>query len=257
MPRTRRAARALNAGLAILVAACGVRAWADDEGDGPKAEAGNVRVEGVVSYDGPLPEPVPVPEAGTVRHLVEVEPKAKGLKDAVVWLEGVPRPARSGDEAREEPVVMDQQNYFFVPHVLAVRAGREVEFRNSDVANHGVTASSLEPENRFNVVTPQCGGSRHRFVASKYPVAIGCPIHAAMAAWVYVFDHPYFTVTDERGRFLIPPVPPGRYTLHVRHPGGGMRKEQEVVVPAGGSVRLRVEFHGDGLKVKARSGKAS
>src|SRR3954469_19353758 len=75
MPRTRRAARALNAGLAILMATCGVRAWADDEGDGPKAEAGNVRVEGVVSYDGPLPEPVPVAEAGTVRHLVEVEPK--------------------------------------------------------------------------------------------------------------------------------------------------------------------------------------
>ena len=220
-------------------------ARAGDTKAGPVPPAGTVRVEGVVSYDGPLPEPVPVPEAGTVRHLVEVEPKAKGLKEAVVWLEGVPRPARSGDEAPEEPVVMDQQNYFFVPHVLAVEAGRAVEFRNSDVANHGVTASSPEPENRFNVVTPPGRRSTHRFVASKSPVAIGCPIHAAMAAWVYVFDHPYHAVTGERGEFRLPPVPPGRYTLHVRHPDGGLRRQQEVVVREGEPVTARIEFHGD------------
>ena len=142
------------------MAACVGPAWAGAPKVGPVPPAGTVRVEGVVSYDGPLPEPIPVHEAGTVRHLVEVEPKAKGLKEAVVWLEGVPRPARSGDEAPEEPVVMDQQNYFFVPHVLAVEAGRAVEFRNGDVANHGVTASSPEPENRFNVVTPPGGGPR-------------------------------------------------------------------------------------------------
>ena len=144
-----------------------------------------------------------------------------------------PGPPGSGDEAPEEPVVMDQQNYFFVPHMLAVEAGRAVEFRNSDVANHGVTASSPEPENRFNVVTPQGGGSRRRFVASKSPVAIGCPIHVAMAAWVFVFDHPYHAVTDERGGFLLPPVPPGRYTLHVRHPDGGLRRQEEFVVRPG------------------------
>jgi plastocyanin len=257
MPVTRRASGALAAGLAALVAACVGPSWADEPKVGPVPPAGTAVVEGVVSYDGPLPEPIPVTEAGTVRHLVEVEPKTKGLKEAVVWLEGAPRPEPAGDKAPEEPVVMDQQDYAFVPHVVAVRAGREVEFRNSDGANHGVTASSLEPENRFNVVTPQGGGSKRRFVASKYPVAIGCPIHAAMAAWVFVFDHPYLAVTDEAGRFLLPPVPPGRYTLHVRHPSGGMRKQREVVVRATGPVRLRVEFHGDSLKAKDRSGKAS
>jgi hypothetical protein len=152
--------------------------------------------------------------------------------------------------------VIDQQDYAFTPHVLAVEAGREVEFRNSDVANHGVTASSLEPQNRFNVVTPQGGKYTHRFVASKYPVAIGCPVHSAMAAWVYVFDHPYFAVTDGAGRFRLPPVPPGRYTLQVRHPDGGLRRRQEVVVPEGEPVRLRVEFHDGDRKARGRDGEA-
>jgi hypothetical protein len=52
-------------------------------------------------------------------------------------------------------------------------------------------------------------------VASKPPVAIGRPIHGAIAARIYVLDHPYQAVTDEAGRFRLPPV---RYTLHVPHP---------------------------------------
>jgi plastocyanin len=255
MPRIRRAMRLPSAGIAILVAACVGTVRAGDPKAGPVPPAGTVRVEGVVTYDGPLPEPIPVHEAGTVRHLVEVEPKARGLKEAVVWLEGVPRPVRSGDEVPVEPVVMDQQNYFFVPHVLAVEAGRAVEFRNSDVANHGVTASSPERENRLNLVTPPGGRSTQRLVASKSPVAIGCPIHPAMAAWVYVFDHPYHTVTGERGEFRLPPVPPGRYTLHVRHPDGGLRRQQEVVVREGEPVRLQIGFHGDDFKAGNRAGK--
>jgi len=79
---------------------------------------------------------------------------------------------------------MDRRDYSFVPHVLAVNAGQEVEFLNNDVANHGVSAASFEAENRFNITTPPGGSYKHRFAASKRPVAIGCPIHAAMSAWI-------------------------------------------------------------------------
>jgi plastocyanin len=219
--------------------------------------AGRVRVLGIVTYDGPLPDPIPIPEAGTVRHLIEVDTRTKGLKDAVIWLEGIPTPQGATREAPEEPVVMDQQNYAFVPHVLAVEAGREVEFRNSDAANHGVTASSPEPKNRFDVVTPPGGRQSYRFVASKSPVAIGCPIHGMMAAWVYVFDHPYHAVTGARGEFRLPPVPPGRYTLQVRHPDGGMQRQEKLVVWAGEPLRLRIDFHGDDRKSPGRAGRGS
>jgi len=216
------------------------------EGDVPAGDG--VAIEGVVTYDGPTPDPIPIHEAGTVRHLVEVDPESGGLKEAVVWLEGVP--SGGGGPIPDDPAVMDQENYTFVPHVLAVRAGREVAFLNSDGANHGVSASSLEVANRFNVTTPPGGQYTHRFVASEYPVAIGCPIHAAMAAWVFVFGHPYFAVTDEQGRFRLPPVPPGRYTMQVRHPSGGMRQQREVVVREGEPVQVRIEFHGEDLKVR-------
>ena len=209
---------------------------------GGGASLETVPIEGVVTYDGRLPDPIPVSEAGTSRQLIEVDPKTKGLKDAVVWLEGVPAPA-AHQEVADEPVVMDQQNFFFVPHVLAVKSGQAVEFRNSDVANHGVKASSLEPRNQFNVIIPFGGHYTHRFVTSKHPVAIGCPIHSAMAAWIFVFDHGYYAVTDKEGRFTLPPVPAGRYTLHVHHPDGGLRKSEPIALRAGETVRLRISFH--------------
>ena len=138
---------------------------------------------------------------------------------------------------------MDQKNFFFLPHVLAVESGQAVEFRNSDVANHGVRASSLEPQNQFNVMIPFGERYTHRFVTSKHPVAIGCPIHSAMAAWIFAFDHRYYAVTDNAGRFTLPSVPVGRYTLHVHHPDGGLVKREAVILKAGETVRLGINFH--------------
>jgi plastocyanin len=215
-----------------------------------------VQVDGIVTYDGRLPEPLPVAEAASVRHLVEVDPRTKGLKEAVVWLEGVP--ARTKPSARRQPVQVDQRNFFFVPHVLTVDAGQEVQFLNSDNANHGVTAAALEPANCFNVSIPLAGEHyTHRFVASKHPVAIGCPVHASMAAWIYVFDHPHHAVTDDQGRFRLPVVPPGRYILQVRHADGGMRKQEAIEIRSRDSVRLQIEFHEADLIIRVRADRPS
>ncbi len=212
-----------------------------------------VSVEGIVTYTGPLPEPIPITEAGTVRKLIEIEPKTKGLKDAVVWLDGTAAACKPATLSKANPVQMEQRDYCFLPHVLAVDAGQQVEFLNNDVANHGVSAASFEAENRFNITTPLGGSYKHRFAASKRPVAIGCPIHAAMSAWIYVFDHPFHTVTDETGSFRLPPVPPGRYMLRVRHPDGGMDLSQKIDVRRAAPVQLRIEFGENDLKADARA----
>ena len=40
---------------------------------------------------------------------------------------------------------------------------------------------------------------------------------SAASAWVVVAPHPYYAVTDEAGRFVLPQVPPGTYQLVVWH----------------------------------------
>ena len=206
------------------------------------AEEG-VLVEGIVTYDGPVPAPIPVAEAGIERELVEVDFPTKGLKDAVVWVETM---SVTGNEVRQNPaetLVMDQQNFCFFPHVLSLTAGQKVEFRNSDVANHGVIARSLEPKNQFNRVTPPGGTFTHPFAASKHAVAIGCPLHSAMAAWIYVFDHPYHAVTDVKGRFKLPSLPVGHYRLRIHHIDGKLQKAMDFDVENEKPVRLNIQLH--------------
>lgn len=199
-------------------------------------------VEGVVTYKGRLPDPIPLPEANGVRPVLEVSPRNHGLKDVVVWLAGAPAPRKLSSADRRTPAKIDQRDYFFVPHVLAIESGQQVEFSNSDAPNHGVMATAFDARNSFNVVTPPGGRYQHRFVASKRPVKIGCPIHAGMAAWIYVFDHPYYAVSDTDGRFRLPGVPPGSYTLTVEHPDAAMRRTRQIELATGAQVSLPVEF---------------
>jgi len=42
--------------------------------------------------------------------------------------------------------------------------------------------------------------------------------HPGASAWVVVPPHPYYTLTDEQGRFRLDDVPAGEYTLVVWHP---------------------------------------
>ena len=89
--------------------------------------ADRVRVLGTVTYDGPVPDPIPIPEAGTVRNLIEVDPKTKGLKDAVVWLEGASASKAVEKEAPEEPVVMVHDYHLYTCPGM-IRAARPDAF---------------------------------------------------------------------------------------------------------------------------------
>ncbi len=44
-------------------------------------------------------------------------------------------------------------------------------------------------------------------------VRVFCEIHSHMNAFILVFNHRFFTVSDADGRYQIDGVPPGTYTL--------------------------------------------
>ncbi len=140
--------------------------------------------------------------------------------------------------------VMDQINYTFVPHVLAVRKGEEVLFLSSDTANHNIHARALEPENQFNIMISSAREYRHRFIRPRRlpAVMIGCDLHAWMRAWIYVFNHPWFAVTRPDGGFQIGGLPPGNHRLVVQHADAGLRREVEVSVPGLDPGGATIEF---------------
>jgi hypothetical protein len=61
-------------------------------------------------------------------------------------------------------------------------------------------------------------GASHRVTfAEPEFVRVKCDVHPWMTAYIAVFDHPFFAVTGEDGRFQIDHLPAGTYTLIARH----------------------------------------
>jgi plastocyanin len=147
----------------------------------------------------------------------------------VVYLEQAPRPAF--DEREPGRVAMDQNNERFVPHVLAVIAGTVVDFPNSDLTYHNVF--SLSRAKRFDLGRYAAGKSKSVRMDRPGVVRVFCDIHSHMNAFVLVFAHPFFDVTDLDGRYQLPNVPPGTYSVMGWHEGEP-RVTRPVTVAAGG-----------------------
>jgi plastocyanin len=151
------------------------------------------------------------------------------LRRGVVYLESAPRSAF--DEREPGHAVMDQRKETFVPHVLAVMAGTIVDFPNSDHIYHNVF--SLSRTKRFDLGRYAAGKSKGVRMDRTGVVRVFCDIHSHMNAFILVFNHPFFDVTDVEGKFELPSLPAGTYTV-VGWYEGEARMTRSVVVPAGG-----------------------
>jgi plastocyanin len=130
---------------------------------------------------------------------------------AVVYIDPAPGPALEDLPAGRAR--MDQRNEEFIPHVLAITVGTTVDFPNDDTKFHNVfSLSRVKP---FDLGRYPVGHSKPVLFDKAGIVPISCDIHSHMSAYILVFNHPFFAVADEDGRFAITGVPPGVYTLKV------------------------------------------
>jgi hypothetical protein len=67
------------------------------------------------------------------------------------------------------------------------------------------------------------------FTNPEVPVRFKCDLHPWNYAYLGVFAHPYFAVTDEQGQFTIPGVPAGQYSVEIFHPKGGISAKPVIV----------------------------
>jgi len=170
--------------------------------------------------------------SGTIRGRVEVRrsvaasdrrplvaelstPESVAARDAVdrnrsvVYLESAPRGAFEQSEPGR--AVLDQRNETFVPHVLAITTGTVVDFPNSDRIYHNVF--SLSKTKRFDLGRYPVGHSKQVRFDQPGIVRVFCDIHSHMNAFILVFSHPFYALSDVEGRYRIENVPPGTYNV--------------------------------------------
>ena len=163
-------------------------------------------------------------------------PAARGVPDllrSVVYLESAPRGAFEASEGGH--AVMDQRNETFVPHVIAIMTGTTVDFPNSDKFYHNVF--SLSKTRTFDLGRYAAGHSQSIRFDRPGIVRVFCDIHSHMNAFILVFSHPFFAVTDAEGRYRIDNVPPGTYGV-IAWNEGTPSDTRQALVPDGGISEL-------------------
>jgi plastocyanin len=168
-------------------------------------------------------------DLGTPSALRDISDRLK----SVVYLESAPR--RAFDEVEPGHAVLDQRDERFVPHVLAITTGTIVDFPNSDRIYHNVF--SLSKTKPFDLGRYAAGRSKPVKFDRPGVVRVFCDIHSHMNAFVLVFSHPFFSLSDSDGRYRIDNVPPGTYNL-IAWNEGVSSEPKPVTVPEGGEAEL-------------------
>lgn len=94
----------------------------------------------------------------------------------------------------------------------------------------------------FNLATPARGTHVSRTLTEPGIFRISCDVgHVWTTAWLLVFPHPYFAVSDATGHFRISGLPDGTYAAHTWHERLGTRTAS-VVVRGGTAAPLKIEY---------------
>ncbi|MDQ8202842.1 carboxypeptidase regulatory-like domain-containing protein [Pelagicoccus sp. SDUM812003] len=160
----------------------------------------------------------------------------ESLRDFVVSIESI----EESDQARQNSKLasVSQKDGAFIPHVLPIAAGTEVEWPNRDEIYHNVfSMSEVRP---FDLGMYKSEDDPKRLVFDKPgQVDVFCAIHSQMHCIVLVLPNAYFSKSDRRGRFEIKDVPPGSYRLkawHERLPS----KYLDIEVPEQGDLEIDI-----------------
>ena len=178
--------------------------------------------------------PPPIARRPGVSDLgVPADRDAVDRRQSVAYLETAPRGAF--EQLEPSRAVMDQRNEAFAPHVLAVMTGTTVDFPNSDPFYHNVF--SLSKPKAFDLGRYAAGHSRPVRFDKPGIVRVFCDIHSHMSAFILVFSHPFFAVTDARGRYRIDNLPPGTYSV-VAWNEGTASEPRPATVPEGAATEV-------------------
>jgi len=166
----------------------------------------------------------------------EEDPLAFERSRVAVYLEGR-FAGQAATAVKPAAAKMEQTNRRFSPEMVVIEAGSKVSFPNNDPIFHNVF--SLSGPKTFDLGNYARGDTRTVMFPEPGIVYVNCHLHPNMAATIVVAPNRWNTLADRDGRFTLPDVPPGKYTVVAWHKAAGFFR-QTVVVAAGRDER--VEF---------------
>ena len=135
--------------------------------------------------------------------------------------------------APKTPVVLDQKGCQYLPHAQGIMVGQPYRILNSDGVLHNVhSLPKVNPQ--FNKPMPPTLKETTTSFAKPEPVfQIKCDVHPWMTAYIGVFEHPFFAVTNTDGTFTINGLDAGTYEITAWHERLGVQTATVTVAATG------------------------
>jgi plastocyanin len=200
----------------------------------------NVKDSAICVADSDLPNEDIVFDAGT-----------KGVANVFVYLQKAPAGYKA-PAVPADPIVLDQKACRFFPRAAVVRVGQEVSVLNDDDCLHNTHVTSISYQFNEAIRAKDRKGLKYKFPkALKTPAPVTCDLHPWMKAFQLAVDHPFATVTDEKGNFEITGLPAGDYEFTVWHEATGyVERSLKVSIKAGAETKNAIKIPASKIKSK-------
>lgn len=214
----------------------------------PYVRTGNeVTLSGTIKLTGKRPKPSRIDmSADLVCYQVNPDPKTEDVVGSKGKLANVFIYVKSealNSYSFEQPgstAKLEHKGCRYLPHVLGMRVGQPLTILNRDPTYHNTHPT---PGSNVDWNQSQAPGSPPLKTTFDQPdfIPFKDNQHPWEKAYVAVFAHPFFAISDEDGNYKITGLPPGRYTVVVRHETLGEKTFEVTLVP-GEAKDLNVSF---------------
>jgi hypothetical protein len=212
---------------------------------GGSAPPATASIAGKITFEGTPPAPERIQMSadpycqmnsqGAVAEVVKVSDG--GLENVIVYVKNAPA---ASYPTPTEPVLIDQKNCQYTPHVFTMQTNQPLRIKNSDATLHNIHAWA-EKNMPFNIGQPvQNMETTKTFTMEEIALPIRCDVHKWMGSFVGVFHHPYHTVSKSGGTYELK-LPAGNYEVVAWHETLG-QQTQMVTVSDNGKADLNFTF---------------
>jgi plastocyanin len=201
-------------------------------------------ISGTVTLDGTPPPPRPIdmsndPGCKGQNESEQIVADGGRLANVLVYVKGGLAPGAY--DPPKQPVSIKQAGCRYVPHVAAVMIGQAVQFEDDDQTLHNIHPTPRNNPEWNQSQMPNTPPLEKVFAKPELMMPIKCNQHPWMHMYLSVFSHPYFAITGKDGKFTLPNLPPGTYTIAAVQEKLG-EKTQTVTVGPRGSTTLNFSY---------------
>ena len=130
--------------------------------------------------------------------------------------------------APAQAATFTQKGCQYIPHVIALHTGQELNVVNADQTSHNIhPMAKANPE--WNKSQPPGTPPIVQKFANPEFISVKCQIHPWMHGWFAVLKTNHYAITGDGGAFSLPNLPPGKYTVTAWHEDYGTQMQDVTI----------------------------